>query len=97
MILAVYNCLTIPFIAAFDPDLSTAYSVFDYIIDVIFAIDVVFSFRTTYVNSKSGLEVFTWYKIAWSYIKFGRFFIDTVSVIPFEDICSLFISAKNTS
>lgn len=71
MIIAVYNCLTIPFIASFDPPLSDVYTAFDYIIDVIFAIDVVISFRTTYVNSRTGLEVFKWYLIAWNYLKFG--------------------------
>ena len=97
MIVAIYNCLTIPFIASLDPELSLTYDIFDYIIDALFVIDVVISFRITYVNSKTGLEVFKWYLIAWNYIKFGRFFIDAVSVLPFENIYILLSNASSNS
>ena len=48
-------------------------------------IDIVLNFRTSYTHSLTGDEVLDHKKIANNYIK-GIFWIDLLSVIPFEDI-----------
>ena len=58
--------------------------VVDRFIDCLFVLDLVFNFRTTYVNKKTDLEVSEPKKIAINYIFFGRFFIDLLAVIPFD-------------
>jgi hypothetical protein len=54
--LALYNAIMIPFEFAFEPYYLdyTVYQVFDYVIDVLFAFDIVINIRTTYVNQKTG-------------------------------------------
>ncbi len=57
-------------------------NVVDLIVDVLFIIDIVITFRTTYVNHND--EVVTHPKlIAMHYIK-GWFLIDMVAAIPFD-------------
>lgn len=86
MILAIYNCISIPFNAAFTPESSVGYEIFESGVDLCFAIDILLNFRTTYVDKKTGLEVISQRRIAWSYIAGGRFFIDLGASIPFERI-----------
>ena len=52
--------------------------------DIQFVVDIILNFRTTYINEKTGLEVKQGKVIAKKYIKHWRFYIDIVSVIPFE-------------
>ena len=56
---ALYNCVSIPYEVAFESGISNhiTITIFDYIIDFCFFLDIVFNFRTTYVNSKTGTEV----------------------------------------
>jgi len=84
MLLAVWNCISIPFTVAFEPGTNEIYDVFDRIIDICFAVDLLINFRTTYINIKTGFEVVDSKKIALSYIVGGRFFIDLLASIPFE-------------
>lgn len=57
IILTLWNCLYIPFNVAFEeeqPEGSTdKIAYFDYFVDFCFFCDIVFNFRTTYVNSKT--------------------------------------------
>ena len=57
MLLAIYNCVSIPFNAAFTPDANVVYLVFDSAIDFLFAVDIVVNFRTSFVHPKTGLEI----------------------------------------
>ena len=50
MLLAVYNCMSIPFEVAFDPEEPLYIAIFNYVCDFSFAIDIVLAFRTTYLN-----------------------------------------------
>jgi len=84
MILAIWNCVSIPFDVAFEPGSSLAYTIFDRVIDICFGLDIIFNFRTTYINSKTGFEVVEGKKIALSYLRSGRFFVDLLASIPFE-------------
>jgi hypothetical protein len=54
-------------------------------IDLVFAIDIIISFRTTYVSSDTGAEEISGLKIAKNYIM-GRFLIDLLSTIPFDKL-----------
>lgn len=56
MLLAFWNCISIPFDVAFEPDDNLTYIIFEYIIDVCFFVDIIVAFRTTFVNTK-GFEV----------------------------------------
>ena len=52
------------------------------IIDFFFILDILVSFRTTYIDDK-GQEVFEPYRIARKYMKI-IFWIDLATVIPFD-------------
>ena len=69
MLLAIYNCISIPFDAAFDPSANFWYDLFETTVDICFAVDILINFRTTYVNPNTGLEVMSSIKIAWNYLK----------------------------
>ena len=90
MLLAIYNCISIPFTVAFEPDASTGYNAWERTLDVLFGLDVILSFRTTFVNSKTGFEISDNKRVAINYIKSGRFFIDTLASIPFELLIKAF-------
>lgn len=94
---ALYNCVSIPYEVAFSGGFSDHISmtILDYIIDVCFFMDIVFNFRTTYVNSKTGTEVISPKKVFINYAFHGRFFIDLLASIPFELIVE-FILPNNS-
>jgi len=50
MLLAVWNCFSIPFEVAFTFEEPVTYIILNYVCDLSFAIDIVLSFRTTYLN-----------------------------------------------
>lgn len=89
MLLAIYNCISIPFNAAFSPTYNIYYTIFESMIDVLFGLDVIINFRTSFVHSKTGLEVVEWKPIARNYVFSGRFFIDLLASIPFERLYTL--------
>jgi hypothetical protein len=97
--LTLYNCINIPFIVAFDGAFteSITFVVFDYIIDFCFFLDIVFNFRTTYVNSKTGTEVIDPKKVLLNYTLHGRFFVDLLATIPFEIVASVILPDNNFS
>lgn len=59
--------------------------------------DIVFNFRTTYVNSKTGTEVISPVKITLNYVLYGRFIIDLLATIPFELIVAVILPDTNFS
>lgn len=85
MILATWNSLTIPIEIAFEPSIADhlAYKYFNNIIDFIFLLDIIVTFRTTYINPSSGDEISEPLQIAKEYLK-GRFWIDVLATLPFE-------------
>lgn len=48
-----------------------------------FAIDILCSFRTTYIDIKTGMEVRNLRKLGVEYLK-GQFTIDLLATIPFD-------------
>ena len=94
MALAIWNCISIPFDVAFQPEMSTVYIVFEHLVDFFFGLDIIISFRTTYINEKTGFEVVEAKKIAWNYFISGRFFVDLAASIPFESVYMLMVDIQ---
>ena len=93
LILVIYTAIFTPYVAAFllnekkrKDDVHSRYrdplTIIDLIVDVMFIIDILINFRTTYVN-KNDEVVSHPGKIAVHYFK-GWFLIDMVAAIPFD-------------
>jgi hypothetical protein len=85
--LALYNALVIPIQIFFQPNpiwVSTdAIRCTDALVDLLFLIDIIFEFRTTYLEPKLGVEIREPGLIAKRYLR-GTFFLDFVSSVPFN-------------
>ena len=57
----------------------------NYVIDVIFFLDIVLNFRTTYFSRKTGDEIFAPKKIAKNYLG-GKFVVDMLASIPIDTL-----------
>ena len=59
IILALYNCVMIPLNVAFNVELelSDGLGGLERLIDVLFVLDIVLNFRTTFVNPKTNIEI----------------------------------------
>ena len=64
---------------------SAVISYVNYVIDVIFFLDIVLNFRTTYFSAKTGDEIFAPEKIARNYLG-GKLAIDLLASIPIDSI-----------
>ena len=86
IILVLYNSLSVPFLAAFDPENKLeALEVLEYIVDCLFAIDILFSFTTSYMDG-NGDEVLDHRHIAKHYGCSYKFPLDVFGVVPVETI-----------
>jgi len=98
--LALYNCLSIPFNVAFSEmkmDEMMGIVIFERLVDVSFALDICFNFRTTFINPKTGTEVILPKRIAANYVFLGRFWVDLAASIPFEIFVSLFTAESSSN
>ncbi|XP_062302066.1 potassium voltage-gated channel subfamily H member 8 [Osmerus eperlanus] len=79
-----YVAVTVPYNVCFigDDDLTRSTTVSDIAVEILFIIDIVFSFRTTYV-SKSGQVIFDARLICIHYMT-TWFIIDLVAALPFD-------------
>ncbi|KAL0961842.1 hypothetical protein UPYG_G00332380 [Umbra pygmaea] len=79
-----YVAVTVPYNVCFigDDDLTRSTTVSDIAVEILFIIDIVFSFRTTYV-SKSGQVIFEARLICVHYMT-TWFIIDLVAALPFD-------------
>jgi len=71
MVLAIFNCIQVPYQIAFleNQDTGVLVFIFNQIVDFIFILDVFISFRTTYINEETGIEVKIPKQIAIQYLK----------------------------
>ena len=96
IIFAIYNSFALPMEIAFKPYWLT--SKINYIIngvvDVLFAIDILISFRTTYICTDTGAEIVEGCQIAKNYL-LGRFSIDLLATIPFDKVQSFYEQGRN--
>ena len=90
IILAIYNAILIPLNISFSPPdfTSPAFQIVDAVVDLLFLFDIVFTFRTTYLDPERGEEITDPYEIAYNYVKRGNFWLDLLSSLPFSDILS---------
>ena len=60
MLCAVYNCIGIPVNVAYPGSFldHLTFTIIDYVIDFAMLFDIIINFRTSYLNSKTGDEVF---------------------------------------
>ena len=89
IVLAIYNAFMIPFQLFFKEYGLESFSgntvaFIDAVIDLIFIIDIIINFRTTFLDTNLSEEVTDSYKIASQYVSSGAFFIDFISSVPFE-------------
>lgn len=84
--LASFNVFTIPFIIAFEPSWATTWwNIFIInLINFIFGIDILINLRTTYINNRTGDEVWDPKMIAKKYVLGPRFWIDFLSALPLD-------------
>ena len=87
IVLASFNVFSIPFVIAFEPGFADhgAYVTLTWLITVIFVADIFINLRTTYINIRTGDEVWEPKMIAKKYVLGGRFWIDLLSAIPFDE------------
>ena len=95
IVLALWNCVFIPFSVAFgvkdeNGDDYLILVIVERIIDLAFGLDIIFNFRTSFINEKTNTEVMDPTRIAKNYVLKGRFFIDLLASIPFEVFIDLF-------
>lgn len=64
------------------------------LIDLMFLIDIFVSFRTTFYHPITGDEITDLNIIRKNYFR-GRFALDFLSTIPFDNLLYLFIGVKN--
>jgi hypothetical protein len=83
--LAVWNCFWIPYSVAFSLEASLGIQLFNNTIDLLFFIDIIVNFRTTYIT-KDGEEIYEPPQIARKYIYGGRFLLDFLASVPLSDI-----------
>jgi hypothetical protein len=88
IILALYNSIIIPVEIAFNPeDLNKALEItIEASINMIFMIDIILTFRITYVSITSGDEIFDPKQIAKNYLLGPKMILDILSSIPFNAI-----------
>lgn len=95
--LAIWNCFIIPIEVSFRPDSfdNVGFTIIDAFIDLMFFLDILINFRTSYVNQYTGEEHLFLNDIACNYLK-GRFWIDLLATIPF-DILGRLVLGNSTS
>ena len=84
MIILLFVAVILPYRMAFyDNDPSKSWMSIWLIIDVLFFIDMILTFCTTYTHELTNVEVFDHKKIALKYLK-SWFIIDLLSCLPFD-------------
>ena len=96
MILATFNCFTIPLDVSFEPPSfkNRSFEFINNLVDLAFVLDIIISFRTTFINTRTGDEVTSSKEMSIKYLK-GAFTIDVAATLPFDKLGTLFVSGKN--
>lgn len=72
-----------------------AFYVLNSLIDFVFLLDIVINFRTTFYDIETGDEVFDAKLTGKMYLR-GRFSIDLLSTIPFDNLALIFTDSNNS-
>ena len=88
--LALYNSFTIPINISFKPYIlnTEIFRIVDSCVDLIFLLDIIITFRSTFLSTDDGKEITDEIRIAKNYTSkvVGGFGIDLLSSIPLNDI-----------
>jgi hypothetical protein len=84
IILALWNCIFIPFNVAFNVEENNLLKISDSLIDICFFLDILCNFFTTYINPLNNTLVYDLNRIARRYVFGTRFTIDLLASIPFD-------------
>ncbi|RWV89019.1 hypothetical protein GW17_00048854, partial [Ensete ventricosum] len=95
MVLVFYSAWASPFELAFQQVGSGSLLVFDLVVDVFFAIDIVISFFVAYFNGSTYLLVDDRRKIAKRYLTRPWFVMDVASTVPFQIIYRVLTGKRN--
>ena len=91
MCMVVYSSFQIPYDATFrTASQPLPLQIVEILIDILFAVDIFFNFRTTFYDEYEQIEIFDPKRIAEHYFA-GFFFVDLFATIPFD---TLFKSAS---
>jgi len=71
-----------------------AFYVVNSLIDFVFLLDIIVNFRTTFYDIETGDEVFDSKRSGKLYLK-GRFTVDLLSTIPFDNIALIFTKSSS--
>ena len=80
----IYTATILPYRVCFVDDYSSFYYYFEYIMNIVFGLDILVSLLSAYYDEDNVLVTSNKY-IAVEYLK-GWFLIDVISVIPINDI-----------
>lgn len=83
IVIVIFNSIMIPLDVSFNIS-STSLTTVNYFFDILFVIDLVLNFFTMYKDSKTGEMILSWRRIIFNYLIKGWFWIDFLSIIPFE-------------
>ena len=86
IIIAIFVCFTSPYVFSFSNEFPGK-DIFDAVclsIDIIFFVDIIVIFRTSYVNNMTGDEIYSPSLIAKNYLFSSRFVLDFLSSLPFD-------------
>lgn len=93
MALALWNVFCVPFTLVFNPDFGKQPEVMalNLLIDAVFLVDIVLTFRTSFYSATTGDEILSPALIAKNYL-IGKFWIDALTAIPSELVDSFYTS-----
>ena len=86
MALVTYNCFYIPVAVVFRPEAVYYWYIIliNSFVNVVFAMDVLISFRFTYIEGKTGDEIADSRRIAKHYVVSGAILVDILAALPIE-------------
>jgi hypothetical protein len=88
VLLILYTAFVVPYKIAFIDDDSITTAILDYIVDILFAVDLFVNFITMYEDSERGVSVRNPKKIAVNYLK-SWFIMDLLACLPIDIILML--------
>lgn len=84
LVLALGTCICVPYYIAFHPGNLADFSIAVMVFDIVWAIDIVFNFFTTYFDSNEE-EIFNHWKIVKNYLT-GEFAMDVIATFPIYNL-----------
>jgi len=90
ILLSLYQAVSIPLDFFLNPEIFKGPHMvtIESMVDLFFVVDIIITFRTTYIDPISGEEVMDATMIANKYLRSFQFYIDVISTIPLDNISS---------